>query len=42
MKIDEAVATKTPQIIAAVKERITSPPKKIERAERQQRASARS
>ena len=28
MKIDEAVATKTPQIIAAVNERITSPPKK--------------
>ena len=28
MKIDDAVATKTPQIIAAVKERMTSPPKK--------------
>ena len=28
MKIDEAVATKMPQIIAAVNERITGPPKK--------------
>ncbi len=28
MKIDDAVATKMPQIIAAVNERTTGPPKK--------------